>query len=143
MNESGFTSQVNSTLRDRDSRVLVWKNNDRLAAGRPDVTYIGANNVFAEYKLVKANRLPSRHKPALSELQRQTMNALARLGQVARVFVAFQLPKREWCIVEYKQQEEWEQSTPLNELTCYKSRADLVDAILLLANGSKGCGEHD
>lgn len=132
MNESTFTRAVNKRLTGADASVVAWKISDRFNAGRPDCEYIKHSTLYAEYKLEKVTKLPTRHTPALSELQKRELRRLyAVQPQNVRVFVAF-IAGRVSTIAEYTTPAEWENSTPLDRLQLHEGQQRLVDRILFL-----------
>ena len=84
MNESTRTSKLTSLLRKRRPTWEVWKVNDRVAGGRPDVQTTGDRLiVFSEFKMTRGLLDPPHQH--LTPLQHRTCERLHNLGKVVRL----------------------------------------------------------
>ena len=130
MNESTATRNVNKRVMDAESSAVVWKISDRFNAGRPDCHYLLDNPLYIEYKFVRAEKLPTRHTPALSPLQARELKALFDIQPDAvRVVVIFQI-KKDLVFVEYTSPAEWENSSPIAGLQQHYGYNQIVNRIL-------------
>lgn len=132
MNESTATRAINNHLKGIAPTAVVWKVSDRFNAGRPDCHYLLVAPAYVEYKFERVEKLPGRHTPSLSPLQKQELERLHALHpNSTRVIVCFAIGKK-LTFVEYASPEQWLNSTPLNELQHFTSYAEVAKHLLSL-----------
>lgn len=133
MNEATFTRNANKRLKAAKPGMVVWKVSDRFNSGRPDCHYLNNKPLYVEYKFEKCEKLPGRHTPALSALQRAELSALyARQPNQTRVIVAFHVGGKVFQCLEYTSPQEWENSTPLTQLRMFTGYDALVQRLIFL-----------